>query len=105
MMSESNQAEEPTVESGKSARPNQPNDAGEPRDRLVGRYTEVDGEAPFVRGVAGDYTRTDGADDDESVIGDYVSTEEHPHVHDASERPGKYVRADHGENRQPKRHD
>ena len=104
MMSESNKAEEPTVESGKSTRPAQANDADDARDRLVGRYTEVDGEAPFERGVAGDYTRSDRADDDESVVGDYVSTEEHPHVHDASERPGKYSRADHGEDRKPKHH-
>lgn len=105
MMSESNQAEEPTVESGKSARPAQANDTDDARDHLVGRYTEVDGEAPSVRGVAGDYTRSDGTDDEESVVGDYVSTEEHPHVHDASERPGKYSRADHGENRHSKHHD
>ena len=105
MMSESNQADEPPVEPGKSAPPTQSEDADDARDHLVGRYTEVDGEAPLVRGVAGEYTRSNGAADDESVVGDYVSTEEHPHAHDASERPGKYTRADHGETRHPKHHD
>jgi hypothetical protein len=60
-------------------------------DRVEGTYTEVDGEAPQPRGVAGAYTRTDGVDDDESTVGDYVSTEEHPHTHDPSERHGKFV--------------
>ena len=104
MMSDSNQADEPPVEPGSSAPPAQGED-DDARDRLVGRYTEVDGEAPLVRGVAGEYTRGNGAADDESVVGDYVSTEEHPHSHDASERPGKYTRADHGETRHPKQHD
>ena len=63
-------------------------------DRLEGSYTEVDGEAPHIRGIHGEYTRTEGAPDDEDVVGDYVSTEEHPHTHDPSERPGKYVRSE-----------
>lgn len=62
-------------------------------DRLEGRYTEVDGQAPHERTVAGAYTRTDGAADDESVVGDYTSTEEHPETHDAAERHGKFVRS------------
>jgi len=77
--------------------PNEPAenaDATESRDRLVGRYTEVDGEGPEVRGVAGEYTRTDGVADDESVEGDYTSTEEHPDAVDPSERHGKYVRTE-----------
>lgn len=105
MMSESNQADEPTAESGKLTPPAQGAEADDARDRLVGRYTEVDGEAPLVRGVPGEYTRTEGAADDESTVGDYVSTEEHPHPHDASERPGKYSRADHGEPHPSKHHD
>jgi hypothetical protein len=62
-------------------------------DRLEGSYTEVDGEAPHERTVAGEYTRTEGAIEDESVEGDYTSTEEHPDVHDASERHGDYIRS------------
>lgn len=91
----------PTGEPAETTPPTQPDDATESTDRLEGSYTEVDGEAPHVRGVAGAYTRTDGEADDESVVGDYVSTEEHPVTHDPSERHGKFVRADHGE---PKPH-
>lgn len=61
-------------------------------DRLEGSYTEVDGEAPHERTVAGEYTRTEGAIEDESVEGSYTSTEEHPDTHDASERHGEYIR-------------
>lgn len=61
-------------------------------DRLEGSYTEVDGEAPTERTVAGEYTRTEGAIEDESVEGGYTSTEADPDLHDASERHGDYVR-------------
>ncbi|MDR5700279.1 hypothetical protein [Agromyces aerolatus] len=71
--------------------------SNEDEDRLEGGYTEVDGEAPHVRGVPGAYTRTDGATDDESSVGDYVSSAAHPTSHDPSERRGKFARADHGE--------
>jgi len=71
------------------------NDAAETStDRLVGRYTEVDGEGPEVRGVAGDYVRADGAMVDESSEGDYTSTSEHPDAVDPSERHGKYIRTE-----------
>jgi hypothetical protein len=33
------------------------------------------------------------------VIGDYVSTAEHPTTHDPSDRRGKFARADHGTHR------
>jgi hypothetical protein len=68
--------------------------AVDPADLVEGSYTEVDGEAPHERTVAGAYTRTNGAPDDESVVGDYVSTEEHPKTHDPAERHGKYVRTE-----------
>jgi hypothetical protein len=74
--------------------PDEAADATEDTDRLVGRYTEVDGEGPEVRGVAGEYTRTDGVADDESVEGDYTSTAEHPDEVDPSERHGKYIRTE-----------
>lgn len=61
-------------------------------DRLEGSYTEVDGEAPRERTMAGDYTRTEGAVEDESVEGSYTSTEEHPDLHAASEPQGEYTR-------------
>jgi len=70
-------------------------DEVDPTDRLEGSYTEVDGEAPHERTVAGSYVRQDGAVDDESVVGDYTSTDEHPETHDASERHGKFVRTEH----------
>ncbi|PWC03431.1 hypothetical protein DCE94_10285 [Agromyces badenianii] len=73
-----------------------PADAVEPTDDLEGSYTEVDGEEPRERTVAGEYTRTDGVADDESVVGDYTSTEEHPDEHDAAERHGKFIRNDPG---------
>lgn len=66
----------------------------DPTDRLEGSYTEVDGEAPHERTVAGAYTRQDGVVDDESFVGDYTSTDEHPETHDASERHGKFVRTE-----------
>ena len=68
------------------------NDA--PDERFEGEYTEVDGEGPEVRGVAGDYVRADGAEVDESVEGDYTSTATHPDAVDPSERHGKYVRTE-----------
>ena len=63
-------------------------------DRLVGRYTEVEGEGPEVREVPGQYIRTDGVVDDESVVGEYVATEESPSTVDPSERRGKYIRTE-----------
>ncbi|WP_448809087.1 hypothetical protein [Agromyces bauzanensis] len=65
-----------------------------PTDDLEGRYTEVDDEQPETRGVAGTYTRTEGFEHDDTVVGDYTETAEHPTTHDASERHGKYVRTD-----------
>jgi hypothetical protein len=41
--------------------------------------------------VEGEYTRTDGAADEEPVEGDYTSTERHPDSHDASEPHGEYT--------------
>jgi len=105
MMSEANQDDQRRADAGKSTPPAQGTEGDVARDRLVGRYTEGDGESPLVRGVPGEYTRTDGAADDESTVSDYVSTEQHPHPHDPSERPGKYARADHGEPHRSKRHD
>ena len=105
MMSESNQDDQRRADADKSTPPAQGTETDDARDRLVGRYTEIDGEGPLVRGVPGEYTRTDGADDDESTVSDYVSTEQHPHPHDPSERPGKYPRADHGEPHRSKDHD
>ncbi len=69
----------------------EPNEPAE-QDRLEGSYTEVDGEAPHERTVAGVYTREEGEPDDETTVGDYTSTEEHPDEHDASERHGKFIR-------------
>jgi hypothetical protein len=63
-------------------------------DRLEGSYTERDGEAPEVREVPGQYVRTDGGVDDESVVGDYIATEEYPSTIDPSERRGKYIRTE-----------
>lgn len=100
-MSESTQPDQPEDE----ATPTEQASTDDASDRLVGRYTEVDGEAPLVRGVAGEYTRRDGEPEDETAVGDYVSTEGHPHTHDPSERPGKYTRADHGEPHHHKHHD
>ncbi|MFD4422994.1 hypothetical protein ACFWN7_16035 [Agromyces sp. NPDC058484] len=77
--------------------PREPDESAEqvdPTDRLEGSYTEVDGEAPHERTVAGAYVRQDGVADDESAVGDYTSTEEHPHTHDPSERHGKFVRTE-----------
>lgn len=70
--------------------PNEPVES----DRVEGSYTEADSEAPSERTVAGAYTREEGEVDDESVVGDYTSTEEHPESHAASERHGKYVRTE-----------
>lgn len=102
MMSESNRPAEPRE-------PDEPNltaGAVDPTDDLEGSYTDVDGEGPKVRTVAGDYTRTDGvaddADDDiaddiadgihdESVVGEYTSTDEHPETHHPVEPEGDYV--------------
>ena len=63
-------------------------------DRLEGRYTEVNGQAPRERTVAGGYTRRDGIIEDEEFVGDYTSTDEHPETHDASARRGKFVRTE-----------
>ncbi|MGR0321131.1 hypothetical protein [Agromyces sp. ZXT2-3] len=63
-------------------------------DDVEGTYTEVDGEAPQPRGVEGEYTRRDDVADDESVVGGYTSTEEHPETHDASEEHGDYARSE-----------
>jgi hypothetical protein len=101
-MSEPNQPDGPEDE---PTPPEQTTSADEAADRLVGRYTEVDGDGPLVRGVAGEYTRKDGTADDETEVGDYTSTQKDPHTHDASERPGKYTRADHGEPHHHKHHD
>ncbi|WP_156138593.1 hypothetical protein [Microbacterium mangrovi] len=90
-MSESEHREEPEEQPTSAASDD------EVRDHLVGKYTEVDGEGPEVRRVAGEYTRTERTTDEEAGVGDYVSTEENPQLHDPSERPGKYTRADHGE--------
>ncbi|MBM7503927.1 hypothetical protein ACFPER_10595 [Agromyces aurantiacus] len=62
-------------------------------DRVEGVYTETT-EGAHPRGVAGAYTRTDGVADDESEVGDYVSTDEHPLTHDPAERHGKFVRSE-----------
>lgn len=86
MMSESNRPAEP-----QPAEPNLPADAVDATDEVEGSYTEVDGEAPHERTVAGDYTRTDGVADDESVVGEYTSTDEHPETHDAAAPEGDYV--------------
>ena len=88
MMSESDGTTEPST----TDEPDQPAESS--TDRLEGSYTEVDGEAPHERTVAGEYTRTDGADDEEPVEGDYTSTEQHPDDHDASERHGKFIRTE-----------
>ena len=79
----------------------QPSTAGEPdaaaesaTERLEGSYTEVDGEAPTERTVEGEYTRTDGAEDEEPVEGDYTSTERHPDTHDASEPHGEFTESE-----------
>jgi hypothetical protein len=90
MMSESNRPAEPraTEESGTPAA------EVDATDDLEGSYTEVDGEGPHERTVAGAYVRTDGADDDESAVSDYTSTAEHPDRHDPAERHGKFVRAE-----------
>jgi hypothetical protein len=95
MMSESKRHDEPE---------NEPSGEDD-RDELVGRYTEVEGDGPLVRGRAGEYTHTDRQAAHESVVGDYVSTQEHPHTHDPSERQGKYTRADHGEPHPHKHHE
>jgi len=89
---ERNQSEEPRGAAEPGADTEQADTEQAGTDRLEGRYTEVDGQAPRERTVAGAYTRTDGATEDESVVGDYTSTEEHPETHDASERRGRYVR-------------
>lgn len=91
-MSESEHREEPDAQPTTPAQT--PND--DARDDLVGRYTEVDGEGPDVRTVAGEYTRTQNSVDEDETVGDYVSSEKNPHTHDPAERPGKYTRADHG---------
>ncbi|MGW9630712.1 hypothetical protein ACWGST_08400 [Agromyces sp. NPDC055520] len=89
-MSESNRAAEPNA----SGEPVVPAVAGDATDDLEGSYTEVDGEGPHERTVAGAYTRTDGSEDDESEVSDYTSTDAHPEVHDAAERHGKFVRVE-----------
>ncbi|MRX44571.1 hypothetical protein [Agromyces kandeliae] len=65
-------------------------------DDVEGTYTEVEGEAPRKRTVEGEYTRRNGVEEDESVVGDYTSTEEHPEVHEASEEHGDYARSEGG---------
>jgi hypothetical protein len=70
-------------------------------DDVEGEYTEVAGEAPHKRTVEGEYTRTNGVDEDESVVGEYTSTDEHPEVHEASEEHGDYTRS---EDDRPKPH-
>ncbi|WP_200953362.1 hypothetical protein [Agromyces sp. Root81] len=88
-MSESNRPAEPQS-SDETGVP----DTADPRDDLEGSYTEVDGEAPHERTVAGEYTHTDGAPDEETSVGDYTSTDKHPDAHDADERHGKFVRSE-----------
>lgn len=65
-----------------------------PTDDLEGRYTEAGNEEPGIRGVAGDYERTSGFEHDATVVGDYTETAEHPTTHEATERRGKYWRAE-----------
>jgi len=90
MMSEPNE----TTERNQPDEPVETAQQAASTDRREGSYTEVDGEAPHVRTVAGEYTRTEGAPDDETVVDDYTSTDEHPETHDASEGHGKYIRTD-----------
>ena len=67
---------------------------GDPTDELEGRYTEVNDEGPGPRRFAGDYVRTEGSEPDETSVGDYTSTDDHPRTHDPAERRGKYVRTE-----------
>ncbi|MFD1572752.1 hypothetical protein ACFSEO_01345 [Agromyces cerinus subsp. nitratus] len=90
MMSESNRPAEPQS----SEEPNTPAGTVDATDDLEGSYTEVDGEGPHERTVSGAYVRTEGADDDESSVGDYTSTDEHPDGHAPEERHGKFVGAE-----------
>ncbi len=87
MMSESNRPAEPPDEAAAAA-------AGDSTDDLEGSYTEVDGDGPHERTVAGAYIRTDGADDDETSVSDYTSSEGHPDSHEPAERHGKFVRTE-----------
>lgn len=103
MMSDSEKRDESDAGRNPSEKPSEAETVDD--DRHVGRYTEVDGEEPLVRDVPGEYTRSDGVDHEGPGIGDYVSTQEHPHTHDPSDRPGKYARADHGKPHEHKHHD
>ncbi|MGN8026027.1 hypothetical protein [Microbacterium sp. 22242] len=84
------------MDSNESARSEQD---GDPRDRLEGRYTEVDGEPEPERTVHGQYTRTERGGPDPDAEGTYAdaahadgaSSEEHHSTHD---RHGKYNRRD-----------
>ena len=89
MMSESNRPADPQS----ADEPETPAGPVDATDDLEGSYTEVDGEGPHVRTVAGEYTRSDDeeVDVDDSIVGDYTSTEENPEAHDAAERHGKFV--------------
>ena len=90
MMSESNRPADPQSSEETGA----PADSVDATDDLEGSYTEVDGEGPHERTVAGEYTRSDGVADDESSVGDYTSTEAHPDEHDPAERHGEFVRTE-----------
>jgi hypothetical protein len=90
MMSEPNEA----TERNQPDEPVETAEQADSTDRLEGSYTEVDGEAPHERTVAGEYTRTEGVPDEESVVDDYTSTAEHPETHDASEQHGKFFHTD-----------
>ena len=90
MMSEPNE----TTERNQPEEPVEAAEQASSKDRLEGSYTEVDGEAPHERTVAGEYTRTEGVSDEESVVDDYTSTAEHPETHEPSERHGEFIRTD-----------
>lgn len=66
-----------------------------PRDRLEGRYTEVDGEEVPERTVHGQYTRVEGdPGPDPEVEGGYTDRNGKNPSHLTEERQGKYTRTE-----------
>ena len=62
---------------------------------VEGRYTEVDGQAPEVVPVHGDYTAKEGHLATDSVIeGEYTDVESDPDAHDRDGIEGQYTDSD-----------
>ncbi len=64
------------------------------RDRLEGRYNEVDGEAEPVRTVHGQYTETSDQGPDPVHEGSYTDANDAGATHLTEERHGKFNRTE-----------